>query len=466
MAPDDRPPSDGEFRIIAADEIDGADRPVVNVGPATGETELPHWTEAPTGQVPAVVLGDDADTERGADPGAPRWRSEHDTDDHGDLIAELTGMAPEPAVVERLGVADEIVVTDDAYLNFDDVELDPRQRRGGSRRRRQRALAENDQALAAIMGDDSDLGMGAPVAPAAPRPISTRASRPDSPATDDGGAGSSDGPVSHGRNVPIAAAVGTGLAIIALLLFKAGPAATMLLIEIVIVAAGVEFFGALQRSGFRPATLLGVVAIAAYPIATYWKGESALSAVLFLTFVFGIVWFLSGAGGRGRPVANLGITLLGVIWIGMFGSYAALIVDVPSEGVSILLLAVIASVAHDVGGFFIGRAIGRAPLSNVSPNKTVEGLIGGMGSTLVAVFVAAVVIGIGPFGAANALLFAIVLAIVAPLGDLAESLFKRDLGLKDMGSLIPEHGGLLDRFDGILFVLPAAYYVTRIIALN
>jgi phosphatidate cytidylyltransferase len=123
----------------------------------------------------------------------------------------------------------------------------------------------------------------------------------------------------------------------------------------------------------------------------------------------------------------------------------------------------VATVGHDVGAFFIGRAMGRSPLSASSPNKTIEGLVGGMLTTLLAVFVFAVIIGVGPFSVGQGLLFGIVAAIVAPLGDLAESLFKRDLGIKDMGSLIPQHGGLLDRFDAALFVIPAAYYVTRIL---
>jgi len=264
----------------------------------------------------------------------------------------------------------------------------------------------------------------------------------------------------------MAAAVGIAIAVVAALLFKAGPAPTMVLIEIVIVAAGFEWFTALQRSGFRPATLLGLVAIAALPAACYWKGEAAIPAIVFLAFLFGVVWYLAGASGRARPTANLGVTLIGVVWIGVLGSFAALLVDVPSEGVSLLLVAVVAAVATDVGGFFFGRAMGRSPLIATSPNKTVEGLVGGIASTIFAVFVLVVVLGVSGLGAGKALVLAVVLAIVAPLGDLAESLFKRDLGLKDMGSLLPEHGGILDRFDALLFVLPTTYYVLRILGLG
>lgn len=486
MASDDlsrepRAPGDPEeVRIITADEIaeasnrpDVATRlperelpppppPVMNVGPPTGEHEMPHWTEPATGQVPAVVIGDNAGEEdRASMADAPRWRSEHDTTDHGDLLADLAASEPEEQVVERLGALDtDERISDEAYLNFDDVELDPQPRRRGARRGRSaRASREAVDPLSAILLPPDLVGPSAaapPPPPPAARPERVRAQKDDEAAPAE----------STSRNVPMAAAVGIGMAIVAALLFKVGPLPTLLLIEVVLVAAGFEYFGAMQKSGFRPATLLGLAAVAALPLATYWKGESAIPAIIFLTFLFGIVWYLSSASGRARPTANLGVTLIGVIWVGVFGSFAALLVDIPVQGVSILLVAVVAAVATDVGGFFFGRAMGRSPLSSISPNKTVEGLVGGMAATVFAVFVFVVVLGVSSLGAGKALLLAVVLAVVAPLGDLAESLFKRDLGLKDMGSLLPEHGGLLDRFDALLFVLPTTYYVVRILGLG
>ena len=484
MASDDlsrepRAPGDPEeVRIITADEIaeasnrpDVATRlperelpppppPVMNVGPPTGEHEMPHWTEPATGQVPAVVIGDNpVDEDRASMADTPRWRSEHDTTDHGDLLADLAASEPEEVVVERLGALDtDERISDEAYLNFDDVELDPQSRRRGSRRGRSaRASREKVDPLAAILLPPDLVGPSA----AAPPPPTARPEREQT--TNDG---ETVAVASKSRNVPIAAAVGIGMAIVAALLFKAGPLPALLLIEVVLVAAGFEYFGAMQKSGFRPATLLGLAAIAALPLAAYWKGESAIPAIIFLTFLFGIVWYLSSASGRARPTANLGVTLIGVVWVGVFGSFAALIVNIPAQGVSILLVAVVAAVATDVGGFFFGRAMGRSPLSAISPNKTVEGLVGGMAATVFAVFVFVVLLGVSSMGVGTALVVAVVLAVVAPLGDLAESMFKRDLGLKDMGSLIPEHGGLLDRFDALLFVLPTIYYLVKIFGLG
>jgi phosphatidate cytidylyltransferase len=170
-------------------------------------------------------------------------------------------------------------------------------------------------------------------------------------------------------------------------------------------------------------------------------------------------------GGPVRPTANLGVTIVGVVWVGVLGAFAALILDIPSQGVSILLVAIVAAVAHDAGGFFIGRSMGRTPFTSISPGKTLEGLVGGILSGLVAVLVVAVLLGVGPFSLGEALVFGLVTSLMAPFGDLAESLVKRDLGLKDMGSILPQHGGVLDRFDALLFVLPTAYYAVRALGL-
>ncbi len=201
--------------------------------------------------------------------------------------------------------------------------------------------------------------------------------------------------------------------------------------------------------------------IAAYPLAAYWRGEPATPLVLFLTLVFTMLWFMLGVGGNAKVVPNAGITVLGVAYVGLLGSFAALLLKIPDQGVSIFLITVVAAVFYDVGGFFIGRQFGRRPLTAVSPNKTVEGLIGGMVVSVVATLITAAIFGPLTFG--QSLAFGVALAIAAPLGDLAESLLKRDLGVKDMGTLLPGHGGLLDRFDGMLFVLPTAFYMLRIL---
>ncbi|HEY6531116.1 MAG TPA: phosphatidate cytidylyltransferase [Acidimicrobiales bacterium] len=499
-------PEPATFTVSSEDD----DQPVLDLGPSSGEHELRHWTEPPTGEVPKVVIGevDDEEEERWASftVNATRWRDEHDISNHGDLMADLAAAGDDEPVSERLGALDTTErVDDEAYLNFDDVELDPRRRgrRGPRRGRAGRGAAPEAELPAPPTGDAPAAppaggglplpptpGVEGPSGPVTPPEADAPAARKrparpprgprvpmgaEPPPEDDPAAPtrrrrtqpeSTRSTGASSRDLPQAIAVGAALALVARLVFVAGPALTMVLVTLVIGIAGAEYFGAVHRGGFRPATLLGLVAVVALPPATYWKGEAAIPMILALTFIVGVLWYLLGVSGKGvRPTANLGVTMLGVVWVGVLGAFAALILDIPSQGVSILLVAVVAAVAHDTGAFFIGRAMGRTPLSAISPNKTVEGLVGGMLATLVGVLVVAVMLGFGPFSSGQALLFGLVMAVVAPLGDLAESLFKRDLGLKDMGSLLPEHGGVLDRFDGMLFVLPAAYYVTRALGL-
>ena len=162
------------------------------------------------------------------------------------------------------------------------------------------------------------------------------------------------------------------------------------------------------------------------------------------------------------------------MWIGFLGSFATLFLGLgkviedanpkvtSNIGIGVLIAAVIASVAHDVGAYFVGRFMGQTPLSAASPNKTMEGLVGGVITSLVATVVIVGFVGIAPIGGNifRVFVFALLCAVVAPLGDLCESFIKRDLGIKDMGSILPGHGGVLDRFDALLFVLPTAYFVT------
>jgi phosphatidate cytidylyltransferase len=248
--------------------------------------------------------------------------------------------------------------------------------------------------------------------------------------------------------------------VVALVLFSIGPGAAMGLVTLVIAAAAAEFYAAMQKVAYRPATLLGIVACAGMPLAAYWRGEGAIPLVLVLSVVFGLLWFLLAAEDV-RPVPNLAVTLLGVVYVGLLGSFAALILQFPN-GVGMLLGAIIATVAYDVGGLFVGSSAGRSHLAPaVSPNKTYEGLIGGM---LMAVLAAVVICGrFVPWDhLGDSIKLGIVVAIAAPLGDLCESMIKRDLSIKDMGTILPGHGGILDRFDALLFVLPAVYYLARV----
>ncbi len=272
-----------------------------------------------------------------------------------------------------------------------------------------------------------------------------------------------------GRDMQAAAITGIALLVIAFVALSIGPLVALALIVIVVALSAGEFYNALRVAGYQPATLLGLAASVSLPLAVYFRGTQAVAMVLALAVVFGLLWFLAGVAHE-MPVMNLGVTLLGIVYIGVLGSFGAALLEIASragingdDGTGLLLAAIVITVGYDVGAFFAGRSMGRTPLTAVSPNKTVEGLVGGAIASLVA---AVVVFGIAKFGEpwdtagslTDALILGVIGAIVAPLGDLGESLMKRDLGIKDMGSVLPGHGGFLDRFDALLFVLPAVYF--------
>ncbi len=178
--------------------------------------------------------------------------------------------------------------------------------------------------------------------------------------------------------------------------------------------------------------------------------------------VFTILWFLLGVA-RARPVANLGLTWLGFSYVGFLAGYAGLLLAHP-DGVRLMVGVVICVVANDILAFAVGRRFGRTPLApHISPGKTWAGAIAGFVASVV---VAAVIVHqIRPWddSVANSLWLGIVLGVAAPVGDLAESMLKRDLGLKDFGGLLPGHGGFFDRFDALLFAMPFAYYLVRVL---
>ena len=129
-----------------------------------------------------------------------------------------------------------------------------------------------------------------------------------------------------------------------------------------------------------------------------------------------------------------------------------------SEDYQTLVVGVVVTVAAmDIAQYFIGRAIGRHQLSPwVSPKKTIEGLVAGV---IVALAIGALLHFFPPFELTSGLAIGATVAVLSPLGDLAMSTAKRILGLKDMGSILPGHGGFLDRIDGLLFVIPAAWVI-------
>jgi len=312
----------------------------------------------------------------------------------------------------------------------------------------------------AMADDPAALGGVAPH-----RPLPDPLDDPEPAAIDEFLAYAPDDDDEMGRNVVVALLVAVAFGAVALFAFSQGAAATVVLAAGVLGMAAAEFFKTVQTAGYQPATLVGLVGVPAMVLAAYWQGELSYPVTLGLGVVTSFLWFLTGVS-RARPTENAAITIFGLLYVGFLGSFAALLLRWPGgHGTGLLLGAVLATVAYDTGGFFVGRRMGRSPLApEISPNKTYEGLLGGLIAS--AAVCLAVVSQVGPWDLGAALALAVVASVAAPLGDLAESMIKRDLGIKDTSSILPGHGGFLDRFDSLLFVLPATYFVARVLDLG
>jgi phosphatidate cytidylyltransferase len=456
----------GEVSAIVA-ETDASDRlgdepPVIDVtDEGSGPVPLLHWTEPPTGEVPIILPEsetiDDPDAEADLDSwsaastGAPRFRS--GAGDWADAdFSDPEGLKDDEPALGAL-----------APKGDDDAEFD----KSVAQRRRRRLRIRTDgppssvdeHVTAAGASNVSQAGGGADTGELIrPKSIRAESARPggvesEAPAAS-GGPGAAMPP---GSDLLTRVVVGVVLAIAALICLNFGRGSTAVLATVIVGFAAFEFYEALRKRGFHPATILGLLAAVTTPLAAYKVGESAFPLMLALLTVFSLLWYLFDVV-EARAVVSVAITVFGYAYIGVLGGFAGLLLVSPN-GVGLILGVVLCAVAYDVFGYVVGTWLGKTPLmEKISPNKTLEGLLGGMTASIV---VAALIVNrITPWtDLGHALSLGVVVAIVAPLGDLCESLLKRDLKIKDFGTLLPGHGGVLDRFDAILFCLPAVYYL-------
>jgi phosphatidate cytidylyltransferase len=267
-------------------------------------------------------------------------------------------------------------------------------------------------------------------------------------------------PTSDGASVLTRVVTALAVAGVAILCWAIGRGALLFLTVVIVGIAAVELSEAYRRAGYHVATALALFGSVALVLAAYDRGERAFPMVSALVVGFTFFWYLFEVV-RARPTVNIALTLLVFSYIGLFGGFAGLLLAPDPDGPGFLMGVVLCAVAYDVMGWLVGSQFGRTRLlERVSPNKTTEGLIAGC---IAAVVVGGVVGGVlAPWsdkGIGAGLALGALVAILAPLGDLCESMIKRDLGVKDLGTLLPGHGGVIDRFDAILFCLPAAYYL-------
>jgi phosphatidate cytidylyltransferase len=271
-------------------------------------------------------------------------------------------------------------------------------------------------------------------------------------------------PPAEGRNLVAAFVSGIILAALLLSLIVIGKGPFAILAGAVIILGQGELYAVLTRHGYQPATALGLVLGGLMVAAAYLKGEAAMLFIGALGSALSLVWFMAASPkARRGAVVNAGATVLGLFYVPFLAGYALLLLAIPGTlGRDVLLVVIALTVLYDVSAYAIGSLWGSRPLAQtISPNKSWEGAIGA--SFILLLVGLAVVPSIDPFEASSAVGLSLVISVFAPLGDLAESLVKRDLGVKDMSGILPGHGGILDRIDSLIFALPASFYFLRIV---
>jgi phosphatidate cytidylyltransferase len=257
------------------------------------------------------------------------------------------------------------------------------------------------------------------------------------------------------------------------------------LLAVASALAAWEFFRIARAAGTRPLSDAGTALAGLVPLAVHahflelYSVRPSQTAVVLLAILAATIW---ARGVRGQPLTAAAISMLGVLYTGGMlsfayalryhdtvryydglaaGSGARLGGIAVSPGGALLLMPVLLTWASDIGAFFVGRAVGGPKLiPAVSPSKTVAGAVGGLVATILVAWLAVRLL-LRPvaqltFSPLGTIVFGAIISVAAQVGDLFESLLKREAGVKDSSSLIPGHGGVLDRFDSLLFALPTA----------
>ena len=274
---------------------------------------------------------------------------------------------------------------------------------------------------------------------------------------------------------------------LALWIVLAGGAPLAALLAIVCAIGAWEFYRIARAAGARPFDDAGIAIAGLVPLAIHasylglFTVRPAFAAIVVMALMAATIWL---RGVDGKPLGAVATTLFGVVYTaGMLGfgyairyhdtvagydavagrhlSLGLLDIAITPGGV-LLMFPLLLTWASDIGAFFVGRAIGgRKLIPSVSPGKTMSGAAGGLAASMAVawayargVLVPVAHLGFTPWGV---LLFGALISVAAQVGDLFESLLKRESGMKDSSRVIPGHGGVLDRFDCLTFVLPVAY---------
>jgi len=240
----------------------------------------------------------------------------------------------------------------------------------------------------------------------------------------------------------------------------------LILVDVIVAGAVWEFYRMVEKSVSNPYKLIGTAGAVLLPVLLYYRMDNYIHLVL-TAIIIGIIVTELCRRGRKFYVYNISVTLFGVFYVGWLGSHILLIREIPvsmvgsgyREGFNFVTMLFLLTWSYDTGAYMVGRLIGKRKLfPRISPGKTLEGTIGGVLLAVAGILVARVYI-FRFLEIWEAVALALIISAAGQTGDLVESMIKRDMNRKDSSNTIPGHGGMLDRFDSMLFAAPVLYYI-------
>ncbi len=265
----------------------------------------------------------------------------------------------------------------------------------------------------------------------------------------------------------LTALVGIPLAVF--LIFYPGGLYFAIAICFVSVLGALEFYGHARKTGARPVEWAGLAAVALFVVSarTYERAQIGSIFPAVLTLLLILSFCVELLRRKRSPIVNVGSTVFGAIYVGWLISHLVVLRGVPGRPITVfsytaeagawlVMFTFLCTWACDTGAYFFGRSYGRTKIApRLSPNKTVEGSAAGLVCSVLIAVVMGILIDLP---AQHAVALGVLFGMLCQLGDLSESAIKREVSVKDSGSIVPGHGGILDRFDSLLFAAPAAYY--------
>ena len=265
-----------------------------------------------------------------------------------------------------------------------------------------------------------------------------------------------------GRSLPAAVATSVALLAIVIVLALIGRGVFFVFIVVLCSFALYELFAGLEGSGRRPLVPFGLLGAIAMLTVVYLQ-EFRLLGVVVAAVTFGSFLAALRPGRGSTPMTDAAWTVLAVLWLGG-GASGAVAVMMLDDGMYLLVAFALSVALDDIVAYFVGTTFGRHKMApSISPGKSWEGFAGGVAGAVTGSLVFFVVVhGIGVL---EGLGLGVLIGLLAPVGDLIESMAKRELGVKDSGTMLPGHGGMLDRLDAIVFCAPFVFLYLRAIGL-